>query len=34
MLDLLCVALVIAFFAIAAALARGCETLEREDDSR
>ena len=34
MLDLLCVALTIGFFLVARALVRGCETLEREDDSR
>jgi hypothetical protein len=34
MLDILCLALVLGFFAIALALMRGCEALEREDDSR
>ena len=32
MFDLLCVALVLLFFVVAAAFTRGCEMLEREDD--
>lgn len=32
MLDLICVALTLAFFAVAAAFVRGCEALEREAD--
>jgi hypothetical protein len=34
MLDVLCVAVTIGFFLIALGLARGCEALEREDDTR
>ncbi len=32
MFDLLCVGLVILFFAVALLLARGCEALEKEED--
>lgn len=32
MLDLLCVALTVGFFALAVALARGCEALEKEEE--
>lgn len=32
MSDLICLLLVAAFFAVAAALARGCERLENEED--
>jgi hypothetical protein len=31
MSDLICVAIMVAFFAIAAAFARGCERQEREE---
>ncbi len=32
MMDLLCVALIVGFFVLALALARGCEALEKEED--
>jgi len=32
MFDLICIALVVAFFAVAALFVRGCEALEREED--
>ena len=32
MLDLLCVSLIVLFFAIAALFVRGCEALEKEGD--
>ena len=32
MFDLLCLVLIVAFFFVAAAFARGCEALEREED--
>jgi len=32
MLDLICIAATMAFFAVAAALTRACETLEKEED--
>ncbi len=32
MLDLICVALTLIFFALAVALTRGCEALEKEEE--
>ena len=32
MFDLLCLVLIVFFFVVAAAYARGCERLQREDD--
>ncbi len=32
MLDLFCLILTLIFFAVAVALARGCEALEKEED--
>ncbi len=32
MLDLLCVVLTVCFFALAVALTRGCEALEKEEE--